>query len=163
MDLFFIAVKSGTHCHICFGSPVGTSPRLERKFNFHRLDESSWALYLPHFAPGQGDAGSGPWPTLDDLATPCLLRSVLNCSVLCCIRGLSWCLLTTAIESNYQAVSRRPFETPDNKEPHNCREGTSPSRMDPDLRPSWFQSFSTPFSDQSVSGRLDFCRPIRLG
>lgn len=87
MDLFFIAVKSGTHCQICFGSPVGTSPRLERKFNFHRLDESSWALYLPHFAPGQGDAGSGPWPTLDDLATPCLLRSVLNCSVLCCIRG----------------------------------------------------------------------------
>ncbi|CEF84836.1 hypothetical protein SNK03_007914 [Fusarium graminearum] len=148
---FFIAVKPGTHCQICFGSPVGTSPRLERKFNFHRLDESSWALYLPHFAPGQGDAGSGPWPTLDDLATPCLSLS------------LSWCLLTTAIESNYQAVSRRPFETPDNKEPHNCREGTSLSRMNPDLRPSWFQSFSAPFSDQSVSGRLDFCRPIRLG
>ncbi|KAK6706975.1 hypothetical protein SNK04_007985 [Fusarium graminearum] len=102
---FFIAVKPGTHCQICFGSPVGTSPRLERKFNFHRLDESSWALYLPHFAPGQGDAGSGPWPTLDDLATPCLSLS------------LSWCLLTTAIESNYQAVSRRPLRPQTTRNP----------------------------------------------
>jgi hypothetical protein len=71
---------------ICFGSPVGTSLRLEREFNLDRLDESSWALYLlPHFAPGQGDAGSGP---LGQTA-PCLSRCILNYFVQYCIVCLS--------------------------------------------------------------------------
>jgi hypothetical protein len=61
---------------IRFGLPVGTSLPLEREFNFNRLKESST---LPryfhfhslrtlksirsgtHFAPGQGDAGGGPF------------------------------------------------------------------------------------------------------
>jgi len=29
---------------ICFGSPVGTSLRLEREFNLYRLDESSYHI-----------------------------------------------------------------------------------------------------------------------
>lgn len=38
---------------ICFGSPVGTSLRLEREFNLYRLDESSWAFKhcIYHISP----------------------------------------------------------------------------------------------------------------